>query len=177
MQPDNDRETILELIKVVDKAIMMERNARAFYRASGRHLQNGEARKMFDWLSDFEAAHESRLMNTRKDLFADPVMEGYAHFPVADDQTSSESRSSEIHPDMTEAQILMLGIEAEESARAYYLERADATSNDDVKSMLQHLARDEERHMQILSEQLKHLEVERFWMDWASFDESKKRPG
>jgi rubrerythrin len=177
MQAENELETILHLIRVIDKAIMSERNAVAFYHHAARKVSSVEGKKMFEWLADFEAAHELRLLTGRKDLFADPAMEGYHHFPVEDDHTAAEIHSSAISPEISEQQILMIALENEQEAATYYQASADTSPNPVIKHTFERMAREEERHIRILSEQIKHLEVEQFWMDWAAFDDSKKRPG
>jgi rubrerythrin len=177
MQPENELDTILHLIRVIDKAIMSERNAVAFYRHAARKVESVEGKKMFEWLAAFEAGHESRLLTGRKDLFADPAMDGYQHFPVEDDHTAAEIHSALISPEISEQQILMIALENEHEAAIFYQTSADTSPNPVIKHTFERMAREEERHIRILSEQIKHLEVERFWMDWASFEESQKHPG
>jgi rubrerythrin len=174
MEDEKLREELQKLIKVVDKAIMMERNARTFYLHAARRVDAVEGKKMFEWLADFEAGHESRLMARRRDLFSHPAMEGVAPYPVQDDSLS-EAKPVEVSSEPSDTQVLMIAIENEQIAKSYYEANGAHSVDEELKIAFQRMANEEERHIKILSEQLKHLQVDRFWVDLAAFDETKKR--
>ena len=167
------REEIQKLIKVVDKAVMMERNAQIFYLQAARRVNAVEGKKMFEWLAQFEANHESRLMARRKDLFSHPTMAGVTTYPV-EEGSLSEAKPVNVPAEPSDTEVLMIAIENEQIAKAYYEAEAEHSVDEELKITLKRMAADEDRHTKILSEQLKHIQVDRFWMDLAAFDESKK---
>jgi rubrerythrin len=177
MAEEKAHEEIIKMIKVIDKAILMERNARSFYQTAAHKVESSEGKKMFQWLADFEAGHESRLMTRRNELFAHPFMEGVGSFPVGEGQSMSEARPIELPMEPSDTDVLMIAIQNENVARSYYQLKGSSAPDDSVKATFEHLAADEEKHIRILSEQLKHLQVERFWLDLASFDDVKKSSG
>jgi rubrerythrin len=174
MHDVNPQETLLKLVRVIDKAIGMERNAQIFYRNAAQKVESVEGKKMFQWLASFESGHEARLMIRRKELFAHPSMEAIPQYAIDEVAELSEARPIELPESPSDIDVLMIGIQNEVTAQSYYQLKAQYMSDDSLKNTFERMAQEEERHVRILSEQLKHLQVEEFWLDLAAFDEARK---
>ncbi len=173
MTPDNMKDRILELIKIIDKAIMMEHNAQAFYRTASRNTQSPEGKKMFEWLVGFEANHEAKLQAKRDELLTLPPMEGVAPPPLDEDFLLSEaSQGTKLPPKPSDVDVLKLAIEGEQRAYSFYNRKFTHAADDHIKTMFQTMANEEERHIKILSEMRRHLQVEGIWMDLEDADKA-----
>lgn len=174
MSEQNAREFFLNLIRILDNAILMERNASFFYINAAKRVKSDEGKKMFEWLANFESGHEARLISRRRDIFSHPAMEGIPHFPVEDQRGQSEARQTQISDEPSDTEVLMVAIDNEKIAKTYYETEAEKISDKEMVTVFLNMAKDEERHIKILSEQLNHLQVERFWLDLAAFDKTKE---
>jgi rubrerythrin len=173
MAAESMKDGILELIKIIDKAIMMEHNAQAFYRTAGRNTGSAEGKKMFEWLVNFEANHEAKLQAKRDELLSLPDMKDVEPPPLDEESKLSEASTvSNLPPKPSDVDVLRVAIEGEQRAYAYYNRKFTHAADEHIKTMFQTMAKEEERHIKILSEMRRHLQVEGIWMDLEEADKA-----
>jgi len=174
MSQDDVRQSLIDLIKTLDKAISMEKHARDFYAEAARRTDAEQGKKMFNWLAQFESGHKARLEAKRKDFATHSALDS-DDVPNLDDYELSEaSNSIEIPEDATDIQLLKIAIENEMKAYSYYQRKLTHARDESVKAMLKKLAEDEEKHMQILRDQAGHIEVNRMWTEMEELDRQIK---
>jgi rubrerythrin len=170
MTQDDVRQSLIELIKTLDKAISMEKNAHDFYAEAARRTPAEQGKKMFNWLAQFESGHKARLEAKRNDFAAHSALDP-GDVPKPEDYEISETSDAiEIPENATDIQILKIAIENEMKAYSYYQRKMTHAPDESVKAMLKKLAEDEEKHMQILRDQAGHIEVNRMWTEMEELD-------
>lgn len=175
MGSDEMHEQILELIKILDKGIMMEHNAQAFYRTAASNTGSPQGKKMFEWLVNFEANHEEKLMAKREELLGHPDMKGVKPPPLDEDYKISEASSlSSLPPKPSDVDVLKVAIEGEQRAYAFYTRKFTHAASESVKTMFETMAKEEEKHIKILSEMRRHIQVEGIWMDLEEADKATR---
>jgi rubrerythrin len=169
---DSDlRRSLLSIIKVLEKGIAMERNAREFYLEAAGKVKSDKAKEMLQWLADFEIGHEARLTAKRRELVTHPVVYGTPHAPLEDYQLSETSGGRVIPREATEIDILKIAIENEKRAYAFFQKKITLVDDPTLESTFKEMAREEERHIAILKDQLEHLKSERLWKDMREYDD------
>jgi len=170
MTQDDVRESILDIIKTLDKAISMEKHARDFYADAARRTDSEQGKKMFNWLAQFESGHKSRLEAKRNDFTAHSSLKD-ADVSGPDEYDLSETGGPiKVPENPTDLDILKIGLENEMKAYSYYQRKMTHSADDSVRHLLDTLAKDEEKHMKILRDQIDHLEVNRMWTEMEELD-------
>ncbi len=168
MDQDSLRTTTLERIKTIDKAINLECNAQVFYANASEQVDSVEGKKTFRWLADFEANHEAKLKKIRQDLIENPALSETEDPGLNMDLDISETGSDrDIDPNISDVDILILALDNEKRAKAFYERKAAAFDDGPIKEMLLTFAGDEAKHVRILQGQIEHVEVNR---KWAKFE-------
>ncbi len=172
---DPSLEEITRLIKTIDKAISMERHARSFYEVASERIQSAEGSKILRWLADFEDAHHARL-TTKRDEFLQEIHDNESDYPPPEITSglSETGPDSLVDDSLTETEILMLAIENEKRAQSFYERKSNAAGHGPLKDLLLELMREEERHIKILVDQHRHIEINRVW---GSLEEVQKQYG
>ena len=171
MAESETRKGILELIKVLDKGISMERNAQIFYGTAARNTKAQQGKRMYDWLVNFERNHETNLMAKRKELLQHPAMQGYPT-PLLETSTLSEaSQPDDLPPIPSDVDVLKVAIESEQKAYAFYSRKLTHAADEHLRTMFQTMAREEDKHIKILSEMRRRLQIEGIWSDLEAFEE------
>ena len=156
------------MIKVLDKAIQMEKNASAFYSAAASKVNSREGKKMFDWLSKFEQSHLMKLEKEKKVLLRHDSMAGYKVENKSGDTGLSEAdESSVIKPETSDEEILKRAIYSERKAYSFYQRKMTATENPSVRKLLGEFSKEEDKHIRILNEQLKSIRTDRLWKEFT----------
>ena len=171
MTRDELRESIIDLIKMLDKAISMERHARDFYAAAARQTDAPQGKRMFEWLAQFEAGHKARLESRRNDFASHDALDG-TDLPLPEDYDISETGGPiRIPENPTDTEIIKIAIDNELKAYSFYQRKMTHAKDESVKNLLENLSADEDRHMKILRDQLQHLEVNRMWTEMNQLEE------
>jgi len=171
MADDDLQKGILDLIKILDKGISMERNAQIFYSNAARATKAPQGKKMYEWLVNFEKNHESNLMAKRKELLQHPAIRG-ATPPALDVSTISEAiASTDLPPEPSDVDVLRVAIENEKKAYSFYTRKLTHAADEHLKTMFQTMAREEDKHIRILSEMRRRLQIEGIWSDLEAFDD------
>jgi len=173
---DELRNAILELIKVIDKAISMEHNAHIYYSMWSQKSPSAEGRKMFQWLASFEANHEDNLRRKREELLNHKAMKGISPPPMDEEYNISEAgRSGGLPPEPSETDVLKLAILNERKAYAFYQRKLTHAADDGLKTMFETFAKEEEKHIRILSEMRQRLQTDGLWGDIDAFEDDLTR--
>ena len=169
---DNDlQKGILDLIKVLDKGISMERNAQIFYGTAARNTKAPQGKKMYEWLVNFERNHESNLLAKRKELLQHPAMRS-TPVPLLDISTLSEAATpDDLPPEPSDVDVLRVAIDGERKAYAFYNRKLTHAADEHLKTMFQTMAREEDKHIKILSEMRRRLQIDGIWSDLEAFEE------
>jgi len=164
MNPENEATKILEVLKIVDKAISFERNAQRFYKRVSELVESAEGKKTFLWLADFEKSHEARLKSRRSDLVNSPILAGVT-VPVSFENTSmSEADTTgELDADISDTDIIIMAIRNEERIRSYYERKLSHVEDPELAEIFGHLMKEEARHKKILQDQMQHIEINHRW--------------
>jgi rubrerythrin len=170
MSQDELRESLLEMIKTLDKAISMEKHARDFYAEAARKTDSEQGKKMFNWLAQFESGHKARLESKRNDFASHSALAGTELPGLGEYGVSETGGPIKMPEDATDLQILKIAIENEMKAYSYYQRKLTHARDESVKAILKKLAGDEEKHMQILRDQAGHIEVNRMWTEMEELD-------
>lgn len=174
MGEDEIRESILALIKVIDKGISMERHAVDFYSSAAERTRSPEGRKMFAWLAQFESGHLDRLRKKREELLSHESVGSMPHPPEEDHDLSEASEEARLPENPTDIDVLKAAIANERRAYSYYERRLTHASDDSVRAMLKGMAQDEAKHIEILTDQLRSLQTDRLWITFEEIERSLK---
>lgn len=148
------RETIMEMIATIDKAISMERNAYMFYSKAGLRFQSMSARDAFKKLAMQERRHLRALVDLRNKYAAHRSVKGRIG-EITFNSTLSEIRASfKIDEKMTVVDILKEAIKNEKAAYIYYQKKISYTKDPSLVTQLKLMAKDEESHWEYLKAQL-----------------------
>jgi rubrerythrin len=169
MADENLKKSIIRMIKAVDKSISLERNAEKFYTLAAVRTRNETGRAMFEWLARFERSHQSRLLKKRGELMGHSSIT--EPIPIDDSLELSEADAkAELRPDVTDIEVLKLAIGNERRAITFYERKITSSPDESVKAMFRSMAREEEKHIRILTDQLNHLQLDRIWGDMESLE-------
>ncbi|HDS31136.1 MAG TPA: hypothetical protein ENN67_08850 [Firmicutes bacterium] len=166
---DEIRESILSQIKVIDKALALERNAEIFYRRAAERTESETGRSMFQWLARFENSHQSRLMKKREELHKQGMIAGTLPIDTQLEISEADIRA-EIREDISDVDVLRMAIENERRAIAYYEKKFTHAVDDSVGEMFRSMVNDEERHIRILTDQLNSLTIDKIWTDLSALE-------
>ena len=162
------------MVKVLDKGIMMEHNAREFYLAAARNTKSKDGKILLDWLADFESGHEARLKAKKDDLLKHPVMRGVDLEPLKDYNVSETGGAIHLPIEPTETDIIKVALENEHKAYAFFQKKISFTEDPSIEALFREMAHEEDRHIQILNDQLQSLKIKKLWIDMKEFDDFMK---
>ena len=155
-----------DLVKLVDKAIGIERNASDYYSRASLLVQSPDGKKTLNWLAEFEKGHEARLIARRTALIEESggSLDAFPE-PGTVTSVSEADQSKEMSSNLSDTEIIMLAIENEDRIKTFYEKKSERLPDGELKDLFLVLMREEDRHIKILIDQRKHLEVNRIWGD------------
>ncbi len=163
------KDAIIKMVGILNKAILMERNAKEYYLSAAEITQSVEGKKMYLWLAEFEDSHERRLITRRTELLKHPAAQGES-IPIDPDYDLSEADMSKaVPPQASEADVLQIGLENEHRVYAFLQKKITAARDDEIKEFFGEFATDTDKHIQILTDQLHSIKMNDIY---KSFDES-----
>jgi len=148
-------EEVQSVLEALEIAMNTEKRGREFYQKVARETDYLEARQMFLSLAEDEMEHLNWLKAQRDSLLSRgewlPYQAPPAHIqkegpPIFSDQQVKEN----VGKYRSEIPVLRLGLEMEESSRAFYEKAAGKTDDEEGKAMFYHLAAWERGHWEIL---------------------------
>jgi rubrerythrin len=169
MPPEETRQDLLKILKAVNKAISMEKQAHFFYKAAADFTQSHEGMKMFSWLSKFEEGHVLKLTSRKKEYLKHPLLAGVV-IPDAEDSDISETSDSEaINKFTNDIEVLKIAIKNEKRAYIFYMKKASMSPNETTKKLFENFAKEENKHIEILDDQLHSLKMNKIYKDFEKF--------
>ena len=175
MASDDLRETLLQMVKVLEKGIAMEMNASEFYAAAAKRTDSPQGKMMFEWLSQFEMGHKARLEAKKRDLLAHESLRGVKPPELGVYDVSEAHEPPYLPENPTDVDVLKAAIGNEKKAYAFYQRKLTYSGDPSLKAMFDTMAREEEKHIKILREQLGHLEVNRMWREMENLEKEIRR--
>lgn len=172
---ENTIETILALIKIIDKGIMMETNAREFYLKAALKVSSKEGREMLRWLAEFEEGHKLRLLNKRQQLLNHPIMMNEPVPGIPNLALSEASNEVIIGTDASDIQILKIALENEKRAYSFFQRKITYSDDPSTRTLFEEMANDENRHMRIIREQIDHIKRTKMWADFKEYEDKFKK--
>ncbi len=156
--PDN-QEAFIDAVK---SAMKSEQEAVAFYKKAARETQNPKGRDMFTQLVSFEEAHYAALARLLDSLDSGGFT-SYEGTSFSTDETLVVSQNITPQQHQTDIDALSVAIEAEEKARAKYLDLAESATEKKVAAFFTKLAAEEELHRRVLDDQFFALSNKGHW--------------
>ena len=170
MATDDIGKTLLKIVRILDKGIIMERNARDFYAGASRRTKNRKAKKMFDWLAQFEVGHKARLEAKRKQILSHKSLKGIKPTAVEEYKVSEADPWVKIPEGISEIEILKLALKNEKKAYSFFQKKITFSEDETLKVFFTQLAEEEEKHCRIIEDQLRHLKMNHIWQDFEEFE-------
>ncbi len=167
---DNLTDTLVKIIRTLDKGIIMERNARNFYAAAARVTKSDEGRKLFEWLANFEVGHKHRLEAKREEILHHPALEGVEIQALGEYKVSEADWNPNLSDNSSDQEILKLALENEKRAYTFFQKKITIAQDELMKQLFETLAREEEKHMEILNEQLKSITMKDRWVTFEEIE-------
>lgn len=115
-----------------------------------------EVSRRFEELAEEEVAHEARIVEWYGNRFADPLP-GIGEFDVEGVVESMDLDDPEhlIFDSLDPERVFHLALEAERRAQSFYQSAAESTRDEELRELLEELARMEEGHARWLEERVK----------------------
>jgi rubrerythrin len=169
MIPEPTKKDLLNILGALNKAISMEKQAHFFYKAAADFTKSKKGSDMFTWLSKFEEGHVNKLMNRRKEILKNPLLEGVT-IPPPEDTGISEADDSELLSQIAEdSDVLKLAIKNEKRAYVFYTKKSALSVDEGSKLLFHNFAREEDKHIEILEDQLHSLKMNKIYKDFEKF--------
>jgi rubrerythrin len=171
MVADELRDSILDLVKILDKGIAMEHHAQVFYKNAATKTTSPQGKKTYEWLVDFETNHEEKLRDKRAELLAHPSMKGVKPPPFDQRMFLSEAAAkTTLAPNATDVDVLRIALDNEERAYAFFTRKLKHSQEGHIKKMFETMAAEEEKHIKILTEIRRRLQIEGIWAGYDEID-------
>ena len=131
---------------LIEMAIKQEQNSQKLYQRGMDIAQDDETKKFFKRLRDEEIEHEKMLFNIKETELYDMSVE--INDPQLLEMAQSSHGSDDLYlpEDLTIADVLEMAMKRENTARIRYERAAKIAREDEVKKLLNNLAREEETH-------------------------------
>lgn len=163
------RENLFKIIKIIDKAMAMEKHAQIFYRSAADFTESPEGRKMFNWLAEFEESHVLRLAARKREILENPIIAD-EEIPEPDETDLSEARDIAGNKKFADdIEVLKIALENERRAYAFYTKKATLSEDQDARDLLDKFAQEEDKHIRILDDQLHSLKMNKIYKDFEEF--------
>ncbi len=171
MAEEYTKEILLQLVRALSKAVSMEQNAQNFYAQAAEKTKSPEGEKMFNWLSQFEEAHEKRLTSRVNALLNHPLLAGESIPDIGIFNVSETKDLEDVSKIKTEIDVLIIALQNEKRAYIFYQKKLTLARDEPTRQLFEDLSRDEEKHMKILDDQLHSLKMNKLYKDLEDFQE------
>ena len=145
----------MDALEALSVAIYNEQSAFDFYTKLSDTIKNKSGKEKFKFLASDEKRHRELLegyykkISGGKQFLFDPDKVKTIHVDIRDNTTASEA--------------LDIGIKAEKEAYEFYNKSAEETKDPDAKKMFLMLAKQEDRHYNILTAEKQALTGQFYW--------------
>ena len=144
-----------QVLALLQAAMQNELEGEAFYRQAAAEGRQAQARSLFEWLAEQEVDHYRRVklehdaLATGKGWQEVSPAEGLTIFP-----TDAREIKEELADVTGEAQASIMARQFEEKSYDIYQQAAEAVEDETGQAILQQLADEERRHLELVSEWL-----------------------
>ncbi len=156
-------ESKLDIIQAIEIAMQEELAAAGFYNLAMKKVKDERAIMMLNQLVRFEQHHYEKLVELRNSLEADGKFIKYDGIEFALPPSTPEAAGRIEDNKIEILDILSIAIKTEENAKNKYLELVERTDIPEGKEMFTRLAKEEEMHWRILSDEHYHLTNDGMW--------------
>jgi len=157
------KQSLVNVVRLLDKGISMERNARDFYSGAARNTKSKAGKKLFEWLAQFEVGHKNRLEAKKQEILEHPALKGVDIPKLGNYEVSEASEGSKLSTDATDIEILKMAIENEKRAYSFFQKKITHTDDELLVAMFETMSGEEEKHIKILQDQLHRLQIDHIW--------------
>ena len=155
-------------MKILDFAIKMEQDGYAFYQQSAQNLHDPAARRMLLSLAQDEKRHEKIIENYRAGKIMMINAQNLADVKNVFEQLAREKRGF-INENDNLADVLRMGIQAEQKSVALYRDLAQQAPSDQARQLWEKLQTEETHHEKLLSMTLEYLDNPNIVLETAEF--------
>ncbi|OGU07083.1 MAG: ferritin [Geobacteraceae bacterium GWC2_58_44] len=159
-------------MKVLDFAMKMEADGKAYYEKLATDSDDKELKNLFTLLAQAEQTHYDALL-ARKEEVAFAMVESN----VLDQAKNIFQRLLEMKshgPFRVDTDGYRHAIKAEEQSIGYYQDSAEKEQNPEVRRLLQTLADEEKIHLNIVENIYEFVESPKFFLAWREFSNLKE---
>lgn len=137
----------------------LEQGLRDFYLEMQKNVTSKKAKDLFQMLADIELQHEKQLVKLYKEMTGSSISEETFQTdkvqPAMEGGLTTEQYLERFSPDLeSELDILSLAISIEGQALDLYQRAANRAEQENVKTVLRHIANEERGHIKKLTEYL-----------------------
>jgi len=142
--------------EVLKQCLLHEKEGLDLYREAARRAKRERTRKAFETLIDEESQHIASLFRHYRGEDIGSV-ETFLAQPAQIASPLVRRLEEALDPQLPDRKALELAMELEQENREGYLNHAAKSDDPEVKAVYEKLARDEERHYQIVESEYAHL--------------------
>ncbi|HEU0264813.1 MAG TPA: ferritin family protein [Geobacterales bacterium] len=155
-------------MNVIDYAVTMERDAKTFYDKLAANAAAPEFRTLFTLLADAEQEHlEALEAMKREGVVGKAEFRALHAVPTAyHEMLQRQELLDDLRDDRDGYRHVMH--EEEESVR-FYEELARTTDDQETRNLLERLAQEERKHLQMISNIYDFVESPRTYLEWGEF--------
>ncbi len=151
--------------KILEYALEIEKKGASFYKEQANNVQNQEAKKLFEKLSDFEEKHVNYIQNKLEELSKKQAIV-FDPEEISEEEFIFESRKQEELDKQTknDLPIIRMAYLIEKDFHDFYKKASQQVSEKDAKDLFIELANWEEKHLNYLYKMYQQL-MQEFWFD------------
>jgi len=142
--------------EVLKQCLLQEKEGLDLYREAARRAERERTRKAFETLIEEESQHIASLFRHYRGEELGSA-EAFLAQPTQIASPLVLRLEEALDPQLPDRKALELAMELEQENRTAYLRRAAESDDPEVKAVYEKLARDEERHYQIVESEYAHL--------------------
>ncbi|HEY7746704.1 MAG TPA: ferritin family protein [Desulfuromonadales bacterium] len=142
--------------EVLKKCLLHEKEGLDFYQEAVRSVARGRTRQAFATLIEEERGHIVRLFERYRGEDIGSVEALLAQEPHIESPLLRELKQA-LDRDLQDRKALQMAMRLEQANRDEYLRHAAEAADPEVRAVYESLARDEERHFQVVESEYAHL--------------------
>lgn len=160
---------IKDVLDAIKTAIQMEKDGYSFYKKAAAQTSSEMGRTIFESLSQDELTHldvfQKIFDNKISKSEFNTLTESSKKYESINIYPKDLKEVEGINPDTNELDALRIGQDSEKAAIDYYNKIRDATSNDEVRNIIDIIIEQEKNHYQILQSEFTHLSTTGYWYE------------
>ena len=147
----------LTLVDAIQIAMEAEKQSVTLYKDAAQNAPNTVIEGLFSYLAEFEQVHYDKLVELAASLRKRKKFIVYEGYPLpipaqSEIETSEESARVLAAKRVSMMDVLTMAQKVEEQAAKRYTSLAEKTSDADGKAMFERLAKEEQKHLRLMTE-------------------------